>query len=268
MHKFISVARQCELVELNRSSYYYKAGGEDELTLELLRLIDEEYTRHPFLGSRKMVRYLAEKGHVVNRKRIQRLYDLLGIRAIYPGPKLSLGAKEHKVYPYLLKDICISAPNQVWSTDLTYIRLKQGFVYLMAIIDWYSRYVVDWSLSTTLEADFCVETLLRSLKTQRCDIFNTDQGAQFTAHAFTEVLKCHGIKISMDGRGRALDNIFVERLWRSVKYECIYLQEFCTVKQVETALVNYFDYYNHHRYHQSLDYLTPVYVHNKGKIIV
>jgi putative transposase len=179
---------------LSRSGYYYEAAGEDALTLQLLRLVDEEYTRHPFLGSRKMVHYLGEQGYQVNRKRIQRLYHLLGIQAIYPAHKLSLGAKEHTIYPYLLRDINLSAANQVWSTDLTYIRLKQGFVYLMAIIDWYSRYVVAWALNTTMEAGFCVDTLTLALKTEQCQIFNTDQGAQFTAHAFTDVLKSHAIQ--------------------------------------------------------------------------
>lgn len=249
------------MLELSRSGYYYKAIEENGLTLKLMRLIDEEYTRHPFLGSRKMVHYLGGFGYRVNRKRIRRLYHLLGIETIYAAPKTTIENKEHKKYPYLLRGMEINAPNQVWSTDLTYIRMRHGFVYLMAIIDWHSRYVIDWELNTTMEAEFCVETLKRSLQTEQCDIFNTDQGSQFTAIDFIDVLKLHHIKISMDGRGRALDNIFVERLWRSVKYECIYLQEFCTVKQVKIALMEYFRYYNHERFHQSLNYRTPAAVH-------
>ena len=233
-----------------------------------MRLIDEEYTRHPFLGTRRMKYYLKALGYDVNRKRIQTLYHRMGIAGVHPGPRLSNPNKNHSVYPYLLRGKPISHCNQVWSTDITYIRLKRGFVYLMAIIDWYSRYVLDWQISTTLEADFCVDTLKRTLKNakQICDIFNTDQGSQFTCFDFIDTLKNHRIKISMDGRGRALDNIFVERLWRSVKYECIYLKEFVTVSSIQDALLNYFDYYNHHRFYQSLDYKTPaaVYLQSRG----
>jgi len=245
------------LLGLPRSSYYYRPHTVDDLTLTLLKLIDEEYTRHPFLGSRRMVHYLNRLGYPVNRKRIQRLYSILGIEAIYPKRNLSKRNHEHIIYPYLLRGLPITYCNQVWSTDITFIRLRHGFVYLLAIIDWFSRYVLDWELSTSLEADFCVETLSRILKMNRCDIFNTDQGSQFTSLDFTGLLKTHEIKISMDGRGRALDNIFVERLWRSVKYECIYMQEFETVKEVRQALATYFDYYNNQRYHQSLNYKTP-----------
>jgi len=224
-----------------------------------MKLIDEEYTRHPFLGTRRMKEYLKSMGYPVNRKRIQNLYHQMGIEGVHQGPNLSKANKEHTIYPYLLRGKIITCCNQVWSTDITYLRLKKGFVYLMAIIDWYSRYVLDWQISTTLEADFCVETLERTLQLAKrpCSIFNTDQGAQFTSHDFIDVLKKYEIQISMDGRGRALDNIFVERLWRSVKYECIYLKEFATVASVQEALCEYFNYYNHQRFHQSLDYKTP-----------
>lgn len=228
-----------------------------------MKLIDEEYTRHPFLGTRRMKKYLNKEGYPVNRKRVQNLYRHMGIEAVHPAPNLSKPNKEHAIYPYLLRGKTITHCNQVWSTDITYIRLKKGFVYLMAIIDWYSRFVLDWQISTTLEADFCVETLQRTLglAVNSCDIFNTDQGSQFTSNEFIKVLKDNEINISMDGRGRALDNIFVERLWRSVKYECIYLNEFATVSSVQDALHEYFDYYNHKRFHQSLDYKTPAAVY-------
>lgn len=186
----------------------------------------------------------------------------MGLEAIYPKPKLSKNNAEHKIYPYLLKGLIINRPNQVWSTDITYIRLKRGFVYLMAIIDWYSRYVLNWSLSTSLEADFCIDTLEETLCQSKCEIFNTDQGAQFTTPRFTDLLIGSGIKVSMDGRGRALDNIFVERLWRSVKYEKIYLHDFETVKEAYLALKEYFHFYNYVRLHQSLDYLTPYEAHH------
>jgi len=228
-----------------------------------MKLIDEEYTRHPFLGTRRMTVYLKNMGYQINRKRIQNLYQRMGIEAVYQAPNLSKRNKENTIYPYLLRGKVIRGCNEVWSTDITYIRLKKGFVYLMAIIDWYSRYVLDWQISTTLEADFCVETLNRTLEHNKvpCDIFNTDQGAQFTSNDFINVLKEYKIKISMDGRGRALDNVFLERLWRSVKYECIYLKDFATVKSVHEALSEYFDYYNHRRFHQSLDYKTPAAVY-------
>ena len=260
----LSVSRQCDLINLPRSTYYYKAVDLDDLTLQLLRLIDEEYTRHPFLGTRRMRIYLRELGYPVNRKRIQRLYKVLGIEAVYPGKNTSKASAKHKIYPYLLRGLSIDYCDQVWSTDITYIRLRQGFVYLMAIIDWFSRYVLSWSISTSLEANSCVETLKDTLAKGKCYIFNTDQGAQFTANAFVECLLNNDIKVSMDGRGRALDNIFIERLWRSVKYECIYLREFNTVREVNNALQEYFEYYNYQRFHQSLDYKTPANIYLGG----
>ena len=225
--------------------------------LLLMNLIDEEYTKHPFYGTRRMMHYLRNLGHWVNRKRIRRLYRLMGLEAIYPKPNLSKANIAHKKYPYLLRGIEINRCNQVWSTDITYIRLKHGFVYLIAIIDWHSRYVIDWQLSTTLEADFCVEVLKRALKTGKCEIFNTDQGSQFTCDDFTEVLLEHKIQISMDGKGRALDNIFVERLWRSVKYEAVFSGQWETVQDARIGLHAYFKFYNHERLHQSLNYKTP-----------
>jgi len=227
-----------------------------------MRLIDEEYTRHPFYGMRRMCVYLQNLGHEVNRKRIRRLYKLLGLEAIYPKPNLSKAVNAHKKFPYLLRDVVISSSNQVWSTDITYIRLKCGFVYLMAIIDWFSRYVLDWELSISLEADFCMETLSRVLSNGKCDIFNTDQGPQFTSEGFTGLLLANDVKISMDSRGRALDNVFVERLWRSVKYESVYLNQWGTVREARTGLQKYFEFYNHERPHQSLNYRTPWVVYN------
>lgn len=213
-----------------------------------------------------MVCYLKERSYGVNRKRVQRLYHQLGIEAVYPKPDLSQANKAHEVYPYLLRGVNIVRCDQVWSTDITYIRLKQGFVYLTAVIDWYSRFVLSFELSTSLEADFCVTALEAALGQGQCEIFNTDQGSQFTSREFTGILKAAQIAISMDGKGRALDNIFVERLWRSVKYECIYLQEFESVKEVKQALTAYFRYYNEARHHQSLGYVPPavVYLKNKG----
>lgn len=227
-----------------------------------MNLIDEEYTRHPFYGTRRMMHYLRNLGHWVNRKRVRRLYRLMGLEAIYPKPNLSKTNIAHKKYPYLLRGIEINRCDQVWSTDITYIRLKHGFVYLIAIIDWYSRYVIDWQLSTTLEADFCVEVLERALKTGKCDIFNTDQGSQFTCDDFTKVLLGNKIQISMDGKGRALDNIFVERLWRSVKYEIVFPSQWETVQDARIGLKEYFKFYNHERLHQSLNYKTPWSVYN------
>lgn len=253
----ISIRRQCELLGVNRSSIYYKPQAVDEYTLLLMRLIDEEYTRHPFYGTRRMKVYLEHQGHLVNRKRLQGLYKKMGLETIYPKPNLSRVNKEHTVFPYLLRDVMINKVNQVWSTDITYIRLKQGFVYLVAIIDWYSRYVLDWEISTTLEADFCIDVLGRVLACGRCDIFNTDQGSQFTSHGFTGLLSANGIHISMDGKGRALDNVFVERLWRSLKYEKIYLMELTTVTETRQEIGSYFNFYNNERPHQSLGYRTP-----------
>ena len=226
-----------------------------------MRLIDEEYMRHPFLGSRRLAEYVCRQGYLVNRKRIQRLMRIMGIAALYPKPKLSKPHPDHKVYPYLLREVAITAPNQVWSTDITYVPMPDGFMYLVAVIDGYSRYVLSWHLSNTLDGWFCVAALEEALERGRPQIFNTDQGCQFTARGFTSRLEGAGISVSMDGRGRCLDNIFIERLWRSVKYEEIYLNAYEDVPALEGGLTTYFGYYNDARPHQSLGYKTPAEVH-------
>lgn len=230
-----------------------------------MNLLDEQYTRTPFYGVQKMTVYLNEQGHQVNVKRVRRLLRKMGLEAIYPKPNLSKAAQGHKKFPYLLKGLEITRCDQVWSTDITYIRLHKGFVYLVAIIDWYSRYVLNWRISTTLEADFCIETLEETLAKGRCEIFNTDQGSQFTTNRFTAPLIARNIQVSMDGKGRALDNIFVERLWRSVKYENIYLREYPDVQSVKKGLHEYFEFYNHQRYHESLGYKRPAEMYLSGK---
>jgi putative transposase len=229
-----------------------------ELELILLAELDAEYTRHPFFGSRKMVIHFKALGHLINRKRMQRLMGILGLIGMVPGPNTSHPHPQHKVYPYLLRGVAVTRPNHVWSTDITYIRLAHGFVYLMAVIDWYSRKVLAWRLSNTLDGQFCVDCLEQALQVfGNPEIFNTDQGSQYTRKGFTDVLKLHDIDISMDGRGRALDNIFVERLWRSVKYEDIYLKGYASIPELKLGLTAYFRFYNTERYHQSLDYRTP-----------
>lgn len=253
--------RQCELLDLHRSSYYYEPARETEENLHLMRLIDAEYLKHPFYGTRKMTIYLQGQGYRVARKRVQRLMRLMGLEAIYPKPRTSQANAEHKVYPYLLRGVSITTPGQVWSTDITYVPMHRGFMYLVAIIDWFSRYVVSWRLSNTLDGRFCVEALEEALSAWQPEIFNTDQGCQFTSAAFTSVLESAGVRISMDGRGRALDNIFVERLWRTVKYEDIYLKDYTDGQALEVGLGEYFGFYNHERFHQSLNYHTPAQVH-------
>jgi putative transposase len=229
-----------------------------DLELILLAELDAEYTRHPFFGSRKMVIHLKELGHIINRKRIQRLMGKLGLAGMAPGPNTSRPHPQHKVYPYLLRGVAVIRPNHVWSTDITYIRLAHGFVYLMAVIDWYSRKVLAWRISNTLDGQFCVECLEQALQGfGNPKIFNTDQGSQYTRKGFTDVLKEHSIDISMDGRGRALDNIFVERLWRSVKHEDVYLKGYVTIPELQLGLTAYFGFYNTKRFHQSLGYRTP-----------
>lgn len=231
----MSLSRQCELAGVTRSTVYaqQQVAEPDEQELILLREIDAEYTRHPFYGSRRMKAYLCGIGHQINRKHVQRLMNILGLAGMAPGPNTSSPHPQHTIYPYLLRGVAVTRPNHVWSTDITYIRMARGFVYLVAVIDWYSRKVLSWQLSNTLDGRFCVDCLEQALRTFGIpDIFNSDQGCQFTADAFTSVLKMHGISISMDGRGRALDNIFVERLWRSVKHEDVYLKGYATVPEV------------------------------------
>jgi putative transposase len=258
----ISIVHQCELLGLARSSFYYRAKGESPTNLELMRLIDEQYTKTPFYGSPKMTDWLSKKGHHVNHKRVERLMQLMGLKATCPRKGLSQPHPEHKIYPYLLRDVKVERVNQVWSTDITYIRLRAGFLYLVAVIDWYSRYVLSWRLSNTLESSFCVEALEEALRINTPEIFNTDQGSQFTSDDFTGILKDKGVAISMDGRGRCLDNIFVERLWRSVKYEEVYLHDYQTPSEAYLGLRQYFEFYNGERSHQALDYRTPYEVYN------
>jgi putative transposase len=253
----ISVRRQCELIGISLASLYYEPVEESAYNLLLMRLLDEQYTRTPFYGVLKMTAWLREQRYLVNEKRVRRLLRLMGLEAIYPKPRLSLAAPGHQIYPYLLRGVKVERVNQVWSSDITYVRLLGGFVYLVAIIDWYSRYVLSWEISTTMESEFCLSALNRSLQAAKPEIFNTDQGSQFTSCAFTGILKEHEIAISMDGRGRALDNIFVERLWRSVKYEEVYLHDYETVPEAVKGLRRYFEFYNCERLHQSLDYKTP-----------
>ena len=257
---------QCGILGLPRSSWYYRPLGPSAEDLILMNLIDEEYTRHPFYGSRKMVVFLGTQGHLVNRKRIQRLMRLMDIQGICPGPNTSRRRWEHAVYPYLLKGLPITRPNQVWSADITYLRLTRGFAYLVAILDWYSRYVLSWKLSNSLETAFCTEALDEALKQGTPEIFNTDQGCQFTSQDFIVRLQERDIRISMDSRGRAFDNIFTERLWRTVKYEDVYPHGYQTMIESQRGLGKYFPFYNDERFHQSLGYQTPSAVHygNKG----
>ena len=254
------MVRQCSLAGVSRATVYARQQPKSvgEIYLLYRRLVDEEYTRHPFYGSRKMVIFLKAAGHVVNRKRVQGLMREMGLAGMAPGPKTSRSCPGHKVYPYLLRGVFVVRPDQVWSTDITYIRLDRGFAYLVAIIDWYSRRVLSWRISNTMEAAFCVDCLEEALRTHgRPEIFNSDQGAQFTSEAFTSVLKREGITISMDGRGRAFDNIFVERLWRNVKYEDVYLKRYTSMGELRIGLGEYFTFYNGERPHQSLTFKTP-----------
>ena len=260
-HPALSVVAQCELLGLARSGWYYAAVPESVLNQELMRRMDEEYTAHPFYGSRRMTAVLRRAGYPVNRKRVIRLMAELGLQAIYPKPATSQPGADHRVYPYLLRGMAVTVPDQVWSTDITYIRLTGGFVYLVAILDWYSRKVLAWRLSNTLETTFCLECLDEALAHRLPMIFNTDQGAQFTSLAFTGRLAQAGVRISMDGRGRAHDNIFVERLWRSVKYEEVYPKAYETLDQAYQGLEQYFVFYNDQRPHQALSYRTPAEVY-------
>jgi len=256
----LPVVQQCALAGVSRATIYARQQPHDTDADDLLfsRLIDEEYTRHPFYGSRKMVVYLTQVGHTVNRKRVQRLMRQMGLVSMAPGPNTSRPHPEHKVYPYLLRGVPVVRPNQVWSTDITYIRLAHGFAYLVAIIDWYSRRVLSWRISNSMEAAFCVDCLEDALRLYgKPEIFNSDQGSQFTSDAFTGTLRREGIVISMDGRGRAFDNIFVERLWRSVKHEDVYLKGYASLGELMIGLTEYFAFYNGERSHQSLNNRTP-----------
>ena len=253
----ISVRRQCELLDLNRSSLYYEPTPINPQDLKLMNVIDEEFTKRPCLGSRQMKWRLWDRGFKVGRKRVRRLMRDMGLEGVVPTKNTSKRNPLHKVYPYLLRGVEINRVNQVWSMDITYIRLGRGFVYLAAVVDWHSRYVIAWRLSNTLTADFCVECLEDALQYGKPEIFNTDQGCQFTSEAFVQTLLKAGITISMDGRGRALDNIFVERLWRTVKYEDVYIKGYQTIPEAHEGLKDYFDYYNMERRHSSLKHNTP-----------
>jgi len=253
-------------VELPRSSFYYEPVGVSEADLQVMRLLDEQYTATPFYGSRRMQVALQQRlGHAVNRKHVQRLMRTMGLQAVGPQPRLSIPSPGHRVYPYLLRDVRITRVDQVWSTDITYVRLRHGFVYLVAVLDWFSRYVLAWELSVTVDGQFCLEALETALADGTPEVFNTDQGAQFTASAFTDRVEAAGAQVSMDGRGRALDNVFVERLWRSVKYEEVYLHDYGTVPNARAALGRYFQFYNHERPHQALGYRTPAEVYAGAK---
>jgi putative transposase len=260
----LSIRRQCELLDLPRSTRYYRPATETDENLLLMRLIDEEYMRVPIYGSRKMLRTLAQHGYRVNRKRVQRLMRIMGLQGLAPRRNTSRPAKGHRVFPYLLRNVSITHPDHVWSTDITYIPLCGGYVYLTAIMDWYSRYVLSWRLSNRLDGAFCLEALDEALQGAKPEIFNTDQGVQFTSMEFTSRLLDRAVAVSMDGRGRALDNVFVERLWRTVKYEDIYLKDYATVDELYEGLARYFDFYNHERFHQALDYQTPYQVYHWG----
>lgn len=252
------MGRQCELVGLARSSYYYMPQEIDPKELELMKLLDRQYTKCPFYGVRRMTHWLScECSQRINCKHVRRLLRQMGLEAIYAKPRLSQPAQGHKIYPYLLRGVKIACADHVWSTDITYIPMARGFLYLVAVIDWWSRYVLSWRLSVNLDTQFCLEALEEALEQGRPRIFNTDQGSQFTSHDFTSRLEQDAIDISMDGRGRALDNVFVERLWRSVKYEEVYLNDYTSVQQARSRLKAYFEFYNHQRPHQALEYSTP-----------
>lgn len=254
------------MLGLNRSTLYYKSSEESSLNLELMRLIDEKYTACPFYGVRRMTAHLRREGFSVNPKRVSRLMRKMGISAVYPRPRTSIPNPEHQIYPYLLRGVLIERVNQVWSCDITYIRLVGGFIYLMAVMDWYSRFVLSWELSNTMEVEFCVEALESALLINHPEIFNSDQGSQFTSRSFTKKLESNSIQISMDGRGRAFDNIFIERLWRSVKYEDIYLKDYRDGWEAREGIGNYFLFYNQERLHSALDYRTPAEVYFEKEI--
>lgn len=261
-HSKLSVRRQCALLGLPRSSAYYAGSEESELNLCLMRQIDEQYLQTPFYGSRRMTVWLDRQGFAVSRKRVQRLMRLMGLEAIYPRPRTTLRDAEHRVFPYLLRDRSITQADEAWAADITYLPLSRGFMYLVAIIDWYSRYVLTWRLSNSLESSFCVEALSAALERRQPKIFNTDQGVQFTSRAFTGRLEAAGVQISMDGKGRALDNVFIERLWWTLKHEHVYLHDYASVPELHQGLGRYLNFYCQERPHQALDYRTPAEVYH------
>jgi len=265
-HPKLSLVCQCALLGISRSSVYYQAKGVNEYDLELMALIDRQYLQTPFYGSRRMRVSLRRQGHPVNRKRVRRLMRVMGIMAIYPHPNTSKPSRGHKVYPYLLRGLTINRVNQVWATDITYIPMARGFMYLVAIMDWYSRYVLAWRLSNTLDVDFCIDALEEALSKGTPEMFNTDQGSQFTSEAFTGILLKRDIQISMDGKGRCRDNVFVERLWRSLKYEEVYLKGYQRVPEARAGIGAYLGFYNEERPHQALGYRTPREVFEMGNV--
>jgi putative transposase len=260
----LSVARQCELIGLSRSTYYLRPATESAENLRLMRLIDEQYLKTPFYGSRRMAAVLQRSGEVVNRKRIGRLMRLMGLEGLHPRPRTTVGTPGVRAYPYLLRDRVPTRVDEVWSSDITYVPMRHGYMYLAAVIDWYSRYVLSWRLSNTLDGGFCLAALDEALKRGRPEIFNTDQGSQFTSREFTGRLEEAGIAVSRDGRVRGLDNVYIERLWRSVKYEDIYIKDYERVCELETGLTAYFRFYDEGRPHQSLSYRTPGEVYRAG----
>jgi putative transposase len=257
-HPELSIVRQCELASISRSGFYYQPAGETLLNLELMRLIDRQFLETPWYGSRQMARHLRREGYPVGRKRIRRLMATMGLEPIYQRPRTTVPHPEHQIYPYLLREMVIERPNQVWCADITYIPMRRGFLYLVAVMDWASRKVLSWRVSNTMDADFCIEALEEALERfGKPEIFNTDQGSQFTSPRFTGVLREAGVRISMDGRGRWMDNVFIERLWRSLKYECIYLHAFETGSALRTGLRDWIGYYNARRPHSALAGRTP-----------
>lgn len=266
-HPQLTIGRQCELLKVARSSFYYQAQGPSDEELSLLRLIDEQYLKTPFYGSRRMAVVLRQQGYAVNRKRVQRLMRQLGLEAIYPKPRLTQPHPEHQVYPYLLRNLAVTHANQVWCTDITYLPVLKGHFYLVAMMDWFSRKVLSWRISNTLDVAFCVEALQEAIARYGVpEIFNSDQGSQFTSNSFTGCLKAAGVQISMDGRGRCHDNIFIERLWRSLKYELIYLMAFENGNHLNKEVCQWMDWYNQERPHQALNYRTPEVVYWEKRI--
>jgi putative transposase len=260
-HPSLSVVRQCRLLGISRSGLYYQPAAISEEDLAIMKMIDRQYLATPFYGARRLAAWLRNQGYRVNRKRVRRLMQVMGLKAIYRRPRTSAPAPGHRTYPYLLGGMEITRPDQVWAADITYIPMARGFLYLVAIIDWYSRYVLSWQLSNTLDAGFCVEALREALRKGRPDILNTDQGSQFTAEAFTGMLEQHGVRVSMDGKGRYSDNLFVERLWRTVKYEEVYLKAYQDGREARGGIGDYFRFYNTQRPHQALGYRTPAEAH-------
>jgi putative transposase len=266
-HSQLSILRQCELVSISRSGFYYQPQGETPLNLELMRLIDAQFLETPWYGSRQMARHLRREGYVVGRKRVRRLMAKMGLAPIYQRPRTTVPHPEHRVFPYLLRDLVIARPNQVWCADITYLPMRRGFLYLVAVMDWATRKVLSWRVSNTIDVEFCLEALEEALAQHgRPEIFNTDQGSQFTSPRFTGVLQRAGVRISMDGRGRWMDNVFIERLWRSLKYECVYLHAFETGSEMRAGLTKWIGYYNAGRPHSALAGQTPNKAYEAGEM--